>query len=398
MKDYEKAKKINDRIPIINYIYNLENKGNLRNEEIFHKAMIKLNNFEKMIKDRKIKKEYGEMMANFIKDENNIIILSKILKKNEYDYFINYMNSLKFNNNKKLNKIFFIEVLKENINNINNNKNISEFLINKNENKIIEKSLIKIDNKINNIKCNKPSKNKIESKFNINYNSFETNRYSNPNGISMVKNEKELNDVEPAINNWKENFKFDILKKCSIKFHTNLKGEEPYIIYDVILCGDYNIKIDFTELMDNKYDCEHSQQRNELSENYLKFFKFLKEIEEKINKEFIFSYNLKINLDIKKEDYNYNSDSTFNISCLYIFYDPINNSIYKYKDENILFNGTNSLNQGFQFMLYQINNECYKNLKYITYKSEPNSISDLLEHDITRTEEKDSIFESIKMI
>ena len=60
MKDYEKAKKINDRIPIINYIYNLENKGNLRNEEIFHKAMIKLNNFEKMIKDRKIKKEYGE--------------------------------------------------------------------------------------------------------------------------------------------------------------------------------------------------------------------------------------------------------------------------------------------------------------------------------------------------
>ena len=268
MKDYEKAKKINDRIPIINYIYNLENKGNLRNEEIFHKAMIKLNNFEKMIKDRKIKKEYGEMMANFIKDENNIIILSKILKKNEYDYFINYMNSLKFNNNKKLNKIFFIEVLKENINNINNNKNISEFLINKNENKIIEKSLIKIDNKINNIKCNKPSKNKIESKFNINYNSFETNRYSNPNGISMVKNEKELNDVEPAINNWKENFKFDILKKCSIKFHTNLKGEEPYIIYDVILCGDYNIKIDFTELMDNKYDCEHSQQRNELSENY----------------------------------------------------------------------------------------------------------------------------------
>ena len=119
LKDYEKAKKINDRIPIINYIYNLENKGNFRNEEIFHKAMIKLDNFEKMIKDRKIKKEYGEMMANFIKEENNTKILSKILKKNEYDYFMNY--------------------IKENINNINNDKNLSEFLINKNENKIIEK-------------------------------------------------------------------------------------------------------------------------------------------------------------------------------------------------------------------------------------------------------------------
>ena len=91
LKDYEKAKKINDRIPIINYIYNLENKGNLRNEEIFQKAMLKLDNFEKMIKDRKIKKEYGEMMANFIKDENNSKILSKILKKKEYDYFIDYI-------------------------------------------------------------------------------------------------------------------------------------------------------------------------------------------------------------------------------------------------------------------------------------------------------------------
>ena len=150
--------------------------------------------------------------------------------------------------------------------------------------------------------------------------------------------------------------------------------------------------------MDIKYDCDHSQQRNELSENYLKLFNFLKEIEERINNEFLLNYNLKIKLDIRKEEYNNNSNSTYNISCFYTFYDPINNSIYKYKDENILFNGTNSLNQGYQFMLYQINNECYKNLKYIKYKSEPYSISDLFEHDLTRTEEKDSIFESIKMI
>jgi len=48
----------------------LENKGNLKNERNLEKAILKLDNFEKMIKKRKIEKEYGEMMANFIKDEN----------------------------------------------------------------------------------------------------------------------------------------------------------------------------------------------------------------------------------------------------------------------------------------------------------------------------------------
>ena len=110
--------------------------------------------------------------------------------------------------------------------------------------------------------------------------------------------------------------------------------------------------------MKNKSDFEHSQQRNKLSENYLKLFNFLKEFEERINNEFILNYNLKIKLDIRKEEQNNNNDSTYNISCYYTFYDPINNSPYIYKDENILINGNNSLNQGFQFMLYQINSEC----------------------------------------
>ena len=377
MKDYEKAKKINERIPIINYIYNLENKGNLRNEENFQKAILKLDNLEKMIKDRNIKKEYGEMMSNFIKDENNNKILSKILNKNEYDYFINY--------------------IKENINNINNKKNISEFLINENEHKNIENSLLKIVNEINNIEYNKPSENKIGSKFNINYKSFETNRSTN-----HAKNEKNLNAVEPAIKNRKENFPFCILKKCSIKFHTNLKGKKPYIIYDGILYGEYNIKIDYKKLLESKYDCEHSHQRDELSENYLKLFKFLKEIEERIYNEFLLNYNLKIKLDIREEDYNNNSDSTYNISCFYTFYDPINNKTYRFKDENILINGTNSINQGFQFMLYQINSECYRNLKYtyyvIIYQLESSILSYFFEPDLSRTKEKDSIFELIKMI
>jgi len=333
--DYEKAKKINEKIPIINYIYNLENKVNLRNEETFQKAILKLDNFEKMIKERKIEKEYGEMMANFIKDENNNKILSNILNKNEYNYFINY--------------------IKEKINNINNNKNVKEILINEKEKENIENTLVKNKNEINNIQYNKPI---------ISNKNFETKINSRSQSVAMSKNEENLDAVEPATNYKNENFAFYLLKKCSIVFHTNFKGKEPYIIYDEILCGDYNIKIDYTKLMSSKYACEHSQQRNELSKNYLKLFNFLKEIEEKIKNEFILRYNLKIKLNIKEEDYNNNSDSTYNISCIYTFYDPINNSIHKYEDKNILINGTNSLNQGFQHMLYDINNECYTNLKY----------------------------------
>ena len=197
LEDYEKAKKINERIPIINYIYNIENKGKIRNEENFQKAMIKLDNFEKMIKERKIEKEYGEIMANCIKDENNNKILSKILNKNEYDYFINY--------------------IKENINNINNNKNVNEFMINENN----ENSILRNKNEINKIQYNKPFKNEEEKKYNINNKILETKMNSNIPEISMIKNEENLDAVEPATNYKKENFDFYLLNKCSVIFHTN---------------------------------------------------------------------------------------------------------------------------------------------------------------------------------
>ena len=346
LEDYDKAKIINERIPIINYIYNLENKGNFRNEKNYQKALIKLDNFERMIKERNLEKEYGEMMANFIKDKNNNKILSKILNKNENDYFINY--------------------IKENINNIN--KNVNELMINENE--------------------NIPFKNEEEIKYNKKEKRLEINRSSN-NHVITIKNEDNLDTVCcPEIKDKKEDFAFYLLKKCSIKFHTNLRGKEPYIIYDEIICGEHDTKIDYKKLMNIK--SENSHQKNELSDNILKLFKFIKETENRICNEFLWNYKLRIKLDIRKENYN-NNDSTYNISCLYIFYDPIDNSIYKYKDENILINGTNSLNQGFQFMLYQINSECYKNLEYkkfdIIYKSEPSIVSYLLETDFSRTED-----------
>ena len=120
LENYDKAKKNNERIPIINYIFNIDNKGNLKNEENIQKAIIKLDNFEKMIKEKKIEEEYGKMMNNKI--------LSKILNKNEYDYFINY--------------------IKEKTNNIINYENVNKYMISKNENKYIKNPLVKKSNEI----------------------------------------------------------------------------------------------------------------------------------------------------------------------------------------------------------------------------------------------------------
>ena len=114
------------------------------------------------------------------------------------------------------------------------------------------------------------------------------------------------------------------------------------------------------------------------------------------------NYRLRIKLDIREENNNNNSDSTYNISCFYTFYDPIDNKTYKFKDINILINGTNSLTNGFEIMLFEINSERYKNLEYLNcvtiYKLESNILSYLFEPDLSRTKDEDSIFEIIKML
>jgi len=154
LKDYGKAKKINEKIPIINYIYSLKNERNLRNDENFQKAILKFDNF---IKEGKKEKENVEIMANSIKDENNNKILSKILNKNEYDYLINYIN--------------------ESINNIKNKKNITENLIIENENKNNDNS-----------KFVKDINNEEQKENNINYRSLETKKCTKQN--SMIKKKK----------------------------------------------------------------------------------------------------------------------------------------------------------------------------------------------------------------
>ena len=96
-----------------------------------------------------------------------------------------------------------------------------------------------------------------------------------------------------------------------------------------------------------------------------KFYNFIKEFEEKLIKEFKCNYKLRINLYFKKEESDNNkNEDIHNISCKYIFYDLIDNREFSFLETNILKYGTNSLTNGFEFMIDKINSKYYKDIKY----------------------------------
>ena len=97
--------------------------------------------------------------------------MSKILNKNNFDYFINYIN-----------------------------KDINELIINKNENQKIENPLLKNHHEINNLLYNKPLKNEEEIKNTLNYKILETNMNSNNPEFALIKKEENVDSFEPLIN------------------------------------------------------------------------------------------------------------------------------------------------------------------------------------------------------
>ena len=114
LKDYDIAKKMNERYDIINYLYESKNKNIIRTEENFNKSVQKWEQLEKLIKNRKYKKmrnDDKQTLAPYFSDENKKNILLRIFNEDDYEYFLkenkNKINNLnKYNyNNDKLNEI-----------------------------------------------------------------------------------------------------------------------------------------------------------------------------------------------------------------------------------------------------------------------------------------------------
>ena len=112
-KDLENARKMNDRLNIINFFFN--SKYINKNEEEFNEVVKWWEMYECMIKDKKIKKIAKidkKILFEFFSDENNKDLLLKIFNQESYEYFLkenmnNKINKKKDNRiNLKINKIF----------------------------------------------------------------------------------------------------------------------------------------------------------------------------------------------------------------------------------------------------------------------------------------------------
>ena len=95
-KEYEEAKKMNIRYPIICVIYEQQNKTKDKNEKQFDKSVNSWNTAEGMIKRKKCKKMHmtiKNILLKYFNDENNKEYLLQIFEQDEYEFFKNEDNN-----------------------------------------------------------------------------------------------------------------------------------------------------------------------------------------------------------------------------------------------------------------------------------------------------------------
>ena len=100
IKDFEEAKKMNDRLNLINYLYesNYRAKYKEKNEEVMNRAREYWRELEKQIQDKRIKKmpkAITIILFKYFNDENNREELLKIFNEDQIEYFIKENEKLK---------------------------------------------------------------------------------------------------------------------------------------------------------------------------------------------------------------------------------------------------------------------------------------------------------------
>ena len=238
LKDYKLAKKMNLRLPIINYLYSEKNILTIKNEEKFNKEVSTWEQIEKMILEHKIKKiakNIKELLFKYFNDNNNKEIILKIFNKNEYEFFIKEFNksykSLNEGNNQndKNKNIINEEGIDDKINkniNIQNKKIKIKIIINKGDNIIgqVEKKSTnstgyqnkekkeKSENEEKRVKKEKRFKKEKEEKKQKRQKKEKEEKLGSKAGILIeVKKEKKLKNDNTNDNNNNENIKEGLL-------------------------------------------------------------------------------------------------------------------------------------------------------------------------------------------
>ena len=129
---------------------------------------------------------------------------------------------------------------------------------------------------------------------------------------------------------------------------------------------------------------------NNLLLNFKKFIDFISNAKEEIEKKFNKDYNLIIKMKFNQEDIN-NSNGIYNITCKYIYFPLNEEKLSSFVDENILVNGPN---QGFPFLINEINDYNYSKIKYNKYLDINKVIKEKesIEEEIRKKEKGENIF------
>ena len=338
LNDYETAKEMNLKTPLISLLGNLND-----NEEDIKKALSTWEATVKMIKDKKIKKMRGDnkkKLINFFKNKSNKELLIKIFNEEYYDFFI------------KQNNIKVEEDDNQNDNAPNNKEKIKKEIISKSENKNSnDKELLEVQEKI------------IHSE-NASMNLSINNTQSTALNTNKHKPEKEKEISETSKTKEEEIAEF-ILKYTKIKLHTNGNKEQMAFKYDEIITvvKNNNILIEYEQLQKCEEYFNQNNKETVLAKSFLEFMKFLVEFKNRIKKEFKYKYSLKMELEFSRV-YNDDRDNNrqYNIQCIYNLFSPVDNHIESFKEENVLINKTNSPVQGFEYLKSEINNEKYQDI------------------------------------
>lgn len=264
IKDLDIAKKMNDRYPIIKYLFNLEIKEKKipETEKELKKCVEEWENLEKMIKKKKTKKIIKSNkinLINYFNDKNNKDILLKIFEKDAYDSFIE--ENKKFLDEKK-----YKDYLEE----FNNNNN---------------KNTTKIQTNIN------PIITTIYSDDNLKIEKYGNN--SNTNYIGNLEENQSIFNYK-ILKNFSKDNKGDNLLKIN-------KGTSEYQILEFIkIISKHNDSADFIKELSNGFYISGNSYNKEKNELFI-YNQFCEKIIEIKRLEGVINYVYEIN-DNKNED------------------------------------------------------------------------------------------------
>jgi len=177
----------------------------------------------------------------------------------------------------------------------------------------------------------------------------------------LIKNIENKNLYEEELVN-------QILKKSEVFLNTKKEGEKLIFIFESISYGDHHIFISYEKLQQFKEFFINNRIESIIAKSFIKYMDFLEEFKIRIGEEFRLGYNLKIILEFQIIDKTYN-DSIYNVDCFYKFYSPnldysSNLDISTFNEKNVLINKINSENQGFLYLICEINNEKFEGIKF----------------------------------